>query len=677
MLNIISACLGGIGLFLFQHRKHLNDLFIGIKGHKQELVNKINRMPFIYRNIDMDILSDFVKLEMLTLDGPNLTIKINTRPIEITEKIKSSRKMLILGDAGIGKTTFLRHTALKLCQESTYLFFNKNENLVPIYVPLKAVDNDLNNPIIDYILKNNSYFNKENGRKKLFNLAKRNRLLLLLDGYDEISLLSIKNFIAEEICYLVDPNSISENNYSTIEKDLYETYNPFKDVRVWITSRREFFQHNPITAFIPKLKRQAKITSVKISGVSDRSILVQKIFNKYKNTNSILWDKLSTNKLITNIDKEGSTEIKELSSVPLFLTVICYVYIDNIAKHRSSNTKLIYGLSDLIIECIKLLVIDLDDYKARDLSPVTKVSLLDSRNSYEEAKMHFLPYFAWQLYTDNIQTFSIKTLKHYALIFFNNIGNEIKDCDQIITELIDTESKVDICTQLIYSGLFSFVDIIDNVEIYDFPHRRFKEVLAVTYLSSQESLDMLIQKLENEGLSEFILMFFSISSELSKVIDALIKKIKTYPSKTYYTKLLFDGLKKCPNEIIFHNKITELISSCLKEGINLQINNDTLIKFPLSKENIEIAKLCFTKDIEAYDVFLLGNKKNKKLFDVQGAFELSFKILHIYDRSFLYKSIDKFVTIIKPQDKKGKIWEIFNIIISERLKSFRENSVVP
>ena len=108
-------------------------------------------------------------------------------PQVAAQRIKDTRRALILGSAGIGKTTFLRRTALNIVAgKGRSAQFLEGEYLIPFYVPLKALDLGERSPILRYLRSNYPLLSGRSGLRRLTRLAREKKILLLLDGYDEI-----------------------------------------------------------------------------------------------------------------------------------------------------------------------------------------------------------------------------------------------------------------------------------------------------------------------------------------------------------------------------------------------------------------------------------------------------------------------------------------------------------
>lgn len=141
----------------------------------------------------------------------------------LKKPVKDSPTLFLLGDFGDGKSTYTYILCRSLAQK---LFDNPKTSWVPIRFSLKNFGNDEEN--------NNYNFVKDSLEQIGFTLQEwyelvsihKDRILLILDGFDEIS----KNL-----------------DYSTIEKNFdklveyYEEY--FSNLKVLITSRKHFLSH--------------------------------------------------------------------------------------------------------------------------------------------------------------------------------------------------------------------------------------------------------------------------------------------------------------------------------------------------------------------------------------------------------------------------------------------------
>jgi len=76
---------------------------------------------------------------------------------------------------------------------------------------------------------------------------------------------------------------------------------------------------------------------------------------------------------------------------------MCYIYVKNVIDAGGHDVSWVNTMPQLILECVSLLLRDLDEEKARDLPAAHRAALLRRRNEYRDEKFQFLHYFAGTL----------------------------------------------------------------------------------------------------------------------------------------------------------------------------------------------------------------------------------------------------------------------------------------
>lgn len=541
-----------------RNNSHLSFSFFQSRRRKyfKDLALSIRRMPFIYNNIGIEVtVEDFISIEFkkldnrtLKLDSPKFLDNLKSKALDISV-LKENTKLIILGNAGIGKTTLLTSIAYSIITGKEILGerFSKKK-IIPIYIPLKAVHNVAPSPIIKYLLERNILFSHKNGYSDLLKLLGRREIFLILDGYDEINFSNKENYLREEVTLLLS-SFVSSVSYNVNHK--YDAlYKLFASSKVWLSTREEFYRLNPLESVNLDagniiMDAQSNVPILQITGLGHNRILyVEKIFNHYRSKGDLFSTNLNEELFIDNIDSSGDDELKKMSNIPLFLNVMCYIYARKIEKTGHLNTEWEGNLSELILECVRLLLEDLDLYKVRDLSAAQREAFKKRRNAYTTEKEVFLQYFSLQLLSENKSVFDrnymVKKVKKY---FHEN--KDLPNSKRILDDFVNSSrNNPDFAQQLLYSGLFHSVDIVNNDILFDMPHRRFREVLALEALVKFDNFSYLLDNIYNPGLSEIIsLAFRSKKIDREKVLERIVQSIDEY-NAVYLNNLLKNLLKE-------------------------------------------------------------------------------------------------------------------------------------
>src|ERR1051326_826402 len=549
------------------------------KGYLIELEQKIRQMPFIYKDLEIDVINDFVDIELQNINLGTLRLQATSKAIDIKddEKLRRTLRMLFLGNAGIGKTTFQRRTILSLINNKRDFIYTK-ERPLPVYLPLKAIDNSKPFPIRRYILNNNPLFTHRFGQSRLLKLSKKSRLFLFLDGYDEIPFTGdTDNFVQTELSLILFPETVARKK--SLDDEVREFYQSLSGCRVWLSSRLEFFEKNPIGALgSGENIKVGRVAAVELKGIgNNRMQLAGKIFDKYRQRSTAFYEFLDEEFFLHEIDSSNDTEIKSLSYNPLFLTVMCYIYAQKAIEEKSHKVLWANKFEDLIIECLDLLIKDLDEIKARDLSRAQRAGLQTRRNLYSEEKKLFLQYFALQLFFDNKSIFNLDYLKTKISAFFTN-EHQISNSGIILDGLNeDNPSKPNFALQLIYQGVFVLVDKSRNETSYDFPQRRFREVLASRYITTPERYEQLLANIEKKQFTELLGVFFSSTGFKNAVFQEeslahILEGSKWQIETDYYVRVTRYFMRHKPHDYNVNRVVRRFILECLASRVYFRIS---------------------------------------------------------------------------------------------------------
>lgn len=495
-----------------------------------ELANRIDSTTFIYRQVGEHntglsnhyVPSAFRPMQLVNLEylGPQSSsnAEVSNSDIEqATVAIRDSPRALFLGHAGMGKSTLLSHlTLLAVNRRKPSPFFRSSQRPVPVFVPLKVLDSSRPHPVLDYLCNQAGYrfLAGPRGRARLLRLAKAKRLLFILDGYDEVALPSLPSMlqsaggsstsedsIARDINALFNGRPSREGGKAP--EDITQFYFAMKGNRVWISSRRDHYLTNRLDADVDSSRRgyEPNIAAVEVLGVRNRMELIKRIFDRYRRVSTLYVDRLNEEAFVAHMHRVYDDSVTGLSLNPLFLTVMCYVYVHDIERDvLDDDTQLAaVNLQGLILKCIQLLIKDLDELKVRELSSGLRRASTERRNLYPREKLDFLMWLAAKSLTsdEGTQTFTREDLALAARTYFTSeSASQLRR--EIVRNLSGT-SGAHLTNQLIAQGLFVVVESTSSRVLYDFPHRRFRETLAAQYWNDDERWEQFISSIGTQS----------------------------------------------------------------------------------------------------------------------------------------------------------------------------------
>ncbi|MDB5011855.1 MAG: hypothetical protein JWQ25_57 [Daejeonella sp.] len=543
-----------------------------------ELRGILKDMPFIYKDFDADVLSDFQSIEFRKRNSKQFLLRVDTdsnkrgkQPVLNSFKdFVDVKKLLFVGSAGVDKSTLMRHIVLQIINSRKNEYFKNPNRIIPVFVQLKGIGANLKSPILTHLITDITLFKNKSGLETLKKHASNKELLIILDGYDEIQIIGGDDYISYEISILFSfAFSKDQLNESKINTSYLDIYKLLCECRVYLTTREEFYNANSLEHFeVPNRDFvlsafQQNFQALNLIGLGElRYNYVKKIFDKNVGRAAIFKENLNPELFISELDSIYETELKELSLIPLYLTIMCFIYIDHIRKEISVSNIWLTNMDKLIYECIMTLLSTSDLSKASKMSRGWREAFIKRRSDYPLEKLAFLEYFSFQLLLDGISIFDYEYLKKVSIYYFNKNSISENTKKILVGFTNSTRSNPDIAMQLLYSSIFTTVCLIKNEYSYDFPHRRFKDVLATRFVEKNDAISILLNNAENKNLFEFLIYFFKFCEydrnrefiivhflaaldkpESLHYNELLVACLKEYPYKDFY-ELLYINLKE-------------------------------------------------------------------------------------------------------------------------------------
>lgn len=427
------------------------------------------------------------------------------REIKLSQVFSKKKIVWIKGEAGSGKTTFLQWVAI-CSAKNEYTKIESIRNTIPIVISLRSADWPLNlQGTINKFSKNLGY-TCPNGW--LSNALKNNRVIVLIDGLDEIE------------------ESKREEAYDFIE----EIVGRYPDLRVLITAR------NSVNDNLNCEVLHCEIQPMKVINI--------KRFVIYWHRSVLRTDAVEEDMKIVSLQKElirkiiETPSMKSLARNPLLCAMIC-------ALNYANNEYLPENRMELYSKCCEMLVDGRDSQRKIKASECMELVKLDYRKKYRI--LEALAY--WMLKNEGAEGNKIDAIK-----FIHNLLNDIN--------IISLGAECD--AEMVLEYLIERSGIIreDEENHIEFIHKTFMEFMAAKAICRECDFDNLVKEACNANWKETILMCFNEMNErqVKKTLERMVEKGKEKKDDRY----IFMASLGAANTIYKNLGI--------KEEIDIQIN---------------------------------------------------------------------------------------------------------
>ncbi|MBD2480522.1 NACHT domain-containing NTPase [Planktothrix sp. FACHB-1365] len=358
------------------------------------------------------------------------------------EAVKKYLKLMVLGNPGAGKTTFLKHLAFQ-CNKA-----NLKAELVPIFITLKQFAEIEEKPsLLEYITHILDDYDVSG--KQIDILLKYGKLLILLDGLDEVKV-EDNNRIIKQVCNLSD--KFHKNKFVISCRIAAKTYNFDKFTEVEVAD----FDQKQINTFVGKWFN------------GEESAIAEQFIEQL----------------------EQNCRIQELATNPLLLTLLCLVFEDSLKfpAHRS----------ELYEEGIDILLKKWDETRNIERDQVYK-------NLSLQRKKDLLSQIALTTFERGDYFFKQKELEQYISDYIHNLPDAQNDPEalQLDSEavlksieaqhglLVERAQKIYSFSHLTFQEYFTAKKIVINCN---------------SYSSDQDDWQILISRIHNKRWREVFLL---------------------------------------------------------------------------------------------------------------------------------------------------------------------------
>ncbi len=410
--------------------------------------------------------------------------------------IQSHSKLVILGKPGSGKTTLLQYLALQ-CIEGAFL-----GDRVPIFLSLRSYATfgreHQNWSLFNYLC--DLWGNQGITVKSVENLVQSGKLLLLLDGLDEINQIDSEN-ILQQIQQFADTYYQNQFVLTCRISSQFYYFNGFTYLEV-----ADFDQQQ-----IERFSQQWFITATQ-NFTPDQTTLI--------------------NHFLEQINREENQPIRDLASTPLLLNLVCSVFRER-GNFPSNRVKLYQ-------EGLEILLNRWDQSRGIKREQVYQnLSLAD--------KIKLLGKIATQTFEQGQYFFEKNDLLLQISDYLSSLPNGTTDPESL---LLDSEAILNAIVG--QHGLL----IERSKGIYSFSHLTFQEYLTARKIIGsptpeilQRSLDQLVDNSLNPRWREVILLTTSMLPKPYPFLQKILEKINSLVRNEASLKEFFTDLNKKASSI--------------------------------------------------------------------------------------------------------------------------------
>lgn len=429
-------------------------------------INVLEKLPS-NRHLDRSDLEPFNKFDRL---GLGIVEQDSVPGIEVAA---NNLKLMLLGEPGSGKTTFLKYLAIH-CNQGKF-----ESQLVPIFIELKEFARTARNNYCDFRLFNyitdNFLLNCDVWEEQINTLLLRGKALILLDGLDE-----------------VDPENIDG-----VLTEIYYFLQRYFSNKFVISCRIESQRANRLFSL--------NFTCVKVADF--RSVQIEAFANKWfvaVARNSREQGLTQAARFIEKLHLSENQSILELAGTPILLNLACLVF-QNKSNFPSGRAKLYEEGSDILLFRWDQTKIIKRDEVYRKLSVLNKKQILSqiAALAFEGNDDFFKRDTIQQLIADSITKLTDK----------NNTPVQLQ---------LDSEAVLDSMVE--QHGL-----LVERAKgFYSFSHLTFQEYFTAWRLANSlepESLEKLVIHINEERWREVFLLTAEMLPSSDKLMGLMKEQV--------------------------------------------------------------------------------------------------------------------------------------------------------
>jgi predicted NACHT family NTPase len=441
-------------------------------------MNRPVRITDLY--IEVNVLEEIPSQQWLELaDLQNLTTKefdrfgfgeLSQNPISGIKAVEIYSKLRVLGQPGSGKTTFLQYLATQ-CNRGSFV-----PNRVPIFVTLRdfadesTAADDFN--LLDYLREDFSASGISD-LSVIETLLREGRILLLLDGLDEMSHVECRAVVREI-------RRLSEKYPKNLFVVTCRTAAPPFNLGRFTAVETAAFTHDQIAAFAQKW-----FIALTKTGIQERREKAAQFIEKL------------------NLPENAS--LRSLTVTPLFLHLACWIF-----HHQG---KFPTKRSEFYRQCLDLLLSQWDETKGVERDETYQKFSLSQ-------KLKLLSYVAATTFEQNEFLFEQHAIEQHISDYLRDLPNASIDPEELQVESAGILKAIELQHGLLTERVRG---------IFSFSYAAFQEYFTARMIvathnlqASNQTLEQLVNHLSNPRWREV----FLLTAVMLRSADALVQLMK-------------------------------------------------------------------------------------------------------------------------------------------------------
>ncbi|KST66568.1 NACHT domain-containing protein [Mastigocoleus testarum] len=455
---------------------------------------------------------DFTKLagdDSETFDRFGLS-RVEEKGLEGLEVVRKYNKLMVLGKPGAGKTTFLKYLAIE-CSKGEFI-----KNCVPVFIPLKQFAETKDKPsLLDYISQWLDKCGLTEAQAQLEQLLKAGRLLILLDGLDEVreedserTIKEIRNFSQEfsQPQYIKKIQKFSQKYNQSFSQKYNQSFSQ-KYNQSWYIKKSQYIKE--IQDFYQEFSPHQFVITCRIASreyTFEQFTEVEVADFKDEQINNFAKSWFQIKKLDQYADDfiqqlKDNPQIRELATNPLLLTLLCLEFED--ARSFPADR------AELYKRATQTLLRKWDDKRGIKRQQVYKQLSV-------KRKEDLLSQVAFSTFREKHYFFKREIVENHIANYISNLPDTPAD-----TEKLHLDSEAVLKSIEAHHGL-----LVERAKsIYSFSHLTFQEYFTAEKIVSEQKLADLVKHITETRWREVFLLTAGMLSNVDELLTLMKQQV--------------------------------------------------------------------------------------------------------------------------------------------------------